>query len=62
MNIVCEKAGCQKEAANKIRFTDLTHVLDTDGPIALCEEHTSEADRFDELNVIGLKRWLKSVS
>jgi hypothetical protein len=57
----CNKNGCKNEAANKLRFVDpYRKDIDTDDPIALCEEHTKEAKRFPKTDVEAIKRWLKS--
>ena len=56
----CEKNGCEKEAVNKLRFTDpYRKDIDTDDPVALCGDHTGEAKRFSETDVGAVKRWLK---
>ena len=61
MTTKCEKKGCEKEALNTLRFTDLVHkYLDTEYPVALCEEHTKEVQRFAETDVAGVKKWLGS--
>jgi hypothetical protein len=57
----CEKRGCEKEALNTLRFTDMVHRnVDTDYPVVVCEEHTKEAQKFKETDVDGLKSWLNS--
>jgi hypothetical protein len=57
----CGKKGCEKEAVNPIRFTDLMHTnVDTDYPVGLCEEHLKEVQRFRETDVAGVKKWLES--
>jgi len=57
----CEKRGCDKEALNTVRFTDLVHRnVDTDYPVVLCEEHMKEVREFKETDVAGVKKWLDS--
>jgi hypothetical protein len=57
----CEKRGCEKEAANKLRFANYVHRnLDTEYPVVLCEEHTKEVQEFEETDVAGVKKWLNS--
>ena len=57
----CGKRGCEKEAFNTLRFTDCVHRnLDTDHPAVLCKEHTKEAQKFEETDVNGLKKWLNN--
>ncbi|MGA3162548.1 MAG: hypothetical protein ABSC77_15190 [Terracidiphilus sp.] len=59
----CEKKECEKEALNKIRFTDSVYRnVDTDYPVCLCEEHTKEVQKVDETDVAGVKKWLKAIS
>ena len=59
----CEKRGCDKEALNTVRFTDLVHRnVDTDYPVVLCEEHTTEANEFDDTEIDGVKKWLNAGS
>ena len=58
----CEKRGCEKEALNTLRFTHYVHRdLDTEYPVGLCEEHSTEAHKFDETDVAGVKKWLDSI-
>jgi hypothetical protein len=55
----CEKLGCEREARNTVRYTDLVHTdLDADYPVVLCEEHTNEARTFEKTDDLGLKKWL----
>ena len=57
----CERGGCEKEAISMLRFTDAVHrFVDTDNPVALCQEHTSEVKRFLGTDVAGVKEWIKS--
>lgn len=57
----CGKRGCGKEALNTLRFTDLVRTdLDTDHPVVLCEGHTREAQKFEETDVAGVKKWLET--
>lgn len=58
----CEKSGCEKGAVNKLRITDIFKRVDTQDPVALCEQHLREAQRFSEMDVAGLKKWLKADS
>lgn len=58
----CEKRGCEKEAANKVKFVDPVHEnVATESPVALCEEHTKEVQKFDEMDVAAVKKWLGSI-
>jgi hypothetical protein len=55
----CEKRGCEKEALNTLRFTDLVYRnVDTDYPVVLCEEHTKQVRRFEKTDVGAVKKWL----
>ena len=56
----CAKSGCEKEAVKKLRFTDLFLRVDTDYPVALCEGHTKEVQKFEDTDVVGVKEWLKA--
>jgi hypothetical protein len=57
----CEKRGCEEEACNELTFPSPFHGnVHTDYPVAVCEEHTEEARKFDETDVDGLKKWLNS--
>jgi len=61
MATACEKKRCEKEAVNKLRFTDYVQKdLDTEYPVALCEEHTKEAQEFEETDVAGIRTWLNT--
>jgi hypothetical protein len=55
----CEKRGCEQEALNTLRFTDLVYRnVDADYPVVLCKEHTRQVRRFDKSDVGGVKKWL----
>ncbi len=56
----CGKRGCAREAANTLRFTDLIRTdVDSDYPVALCEEHTQEVKQFQETDAKAVKQWLE---
>jgi hypothetical protein len=59
----CGKRGCEKEAINTLRFHYPFHInVDSDYPVVLCEEHTTEANEFDDTEIDGVKKWLNAGS
>lgn len=56
----CGKRGCEREAANTLRFPDPIRIdLDSDHPGMLCEEHTQEVKQFPETDAKVVKQWLE---
>jgi hypothetical protein len=58
----CQKRGCEKAAANTLRFTSAIYQnVDTDHPVRLCEKHTKEVEnRFSKAEVEAVKKWLEA--
>lgn len=57
----CGKKGCEKQAVDTLRFTDLIHTdLDTEHSVALCEAHSKEARRSPTVDAARVKKWLSA--